>query len=465
MLATPFAPCLKRLSLFVVLCFTAACSAEPPPPPNIVLVVIDALRADHLNHYGYHRDTASGIDDFVASSTRFADCSAQAPWTIPSVASLFTGLNTARHRTNTFGAALPTEFTTVAESLQQNGWNTAAISFNPGVRRELNFDQGFDAFDEFLGKAADYPHMEEMISRTADWFQSPPRQPFFLYLHSMNVHGPYRVPTEASEKVLGRPPSEEFTYYGDLMKGILSNGQLELREQVGDTYLESLTDKYDTAVRYSTDQLAEFFALMAQNQLYDDALIIVTADHGEELFDHGGFSHGWSLHSESLHVPLFIKLPGQRQGGVVESRVNLIDLFPTILEVAGIRSELNLDGSSLVPLILGNGDPDSDQERERLTQTDWDRRCVARGISARGFRLVEIERNYEGLRNVVRMYDLAGDPREEDDVSAQHPQIVQELRRELHRRFDELARAAGPQPENRKGQLDQERLRALGYVE
>ena len=463
MLPTTCPQYLKRLPLFVVLCFTVACSTEPSP--NIVLVVIDALRADHLNHYGYHRDTASGIDDFVASSTRFADCSAQAPWTNPSMASLFTGLHTVRHRTNTFGAALPTEFTTLAESLQGNGWNTAAISFNPGVRSELNFDQGFDSYDEFLGKASAYPHMEEMIKRVAAWFQNPPQQPFFLYLHSMNVHGPYRVPKEARDKVLGRPPGREFKYYGDLMKDILNNGQIELREQVSDAYLESLTDKYDTAVRYSTDQLAQLFALMTQHQLYDDALIIVTADHGEELFDHGGFSHGWALHRESLHVPLFIKLPGQGQGRVVESRVNLIDLFPTILEVAGIRPDLNLDGTSLVPLIMGYGDSNSDQDRERLTQTDWDRRCVARGISAQGFRLIEIERNYERVENVVRMYDLARVPREENDVSGLHPKIAQELRQELHRRFDELAQKAGPQPENRKDQLDQERLRVLGYVD
>ncbi|MEN8165675.1 MAG: sulfatase-like hydrolase/transferase, partial [Acidobacteriota bacterium] len=322
-----------------------------------------------------------------------------------------------------------------------------------------------NAFDGFLGKADAYPDMEEMISRTAAWFQSPPREPFFLYLHSMNVHGPYRVPKEANEKVLGRPPGEEFIYYGDLMKGILSKGQLELREQVRGPYLESLIDKYDTAVRYSTDQLAVLFAVMAQNQLYDDALIIVTADHGEELFDHGGFSHGWSLHRESLHVPLFIKIPGQRQGGVVESRVNLIDLFPTILEVAGITPELNLDGSSLVPLVLGHRDSNPGHERERLTETAWGRRCVARGISKNGFRLIDIERNYERVENEVRMYDLAGDPHEENDVSAQHPRIVQELRQELHRRFDELAQATGPQPENRKDQLDQERLRVLGYVE
>ncbi len=464
MLIDPTPLLTKCLALFVVVSMMAACSPEPPPP-NVVLVVIDALRADHLNHYGYNRDTASAIDDFVASSTRFADCSAQAPWTNPSVASIFTGLHPARHRTNTFGAALPTEFTTVAESLRESGWNTAAISFNPGVRSELDFDQGFQSYDEFLGKSTAYPHMEEMVSRVGAFLDEQPQQPFFLYLQPMNVHGPYRVPKKARSNLLGRPPGREFRYYGDVMNGILRKRQFELREQVPGPYLESLIDKYDTAIRYSTDQLADLFALLSQHQLYENALIIVTADHGEELFDHGGFSHGWSLHQESLHVPLFIKLPGQSDDSVVENPVNLIDLFPTILEATGIKTDLDLDGRSLVPLILGTGEPESNQDRERLTQTDWKGRCVARGISTKGFRLIEIERNYERVGNVVRMYDLVGDPHEEVDISGLRPQIAEEMRQELHRRFDELTQKAGPEPENRKDQLDQERLRALGYVE
>ncbi|RLE18987.1 MAG: hypothetical protein DRJ65_20745 [Acidobacteria bacterium] len=460
----PNRPWMKVLALFFLVSAMGACSAEPPPP-NVVLVVIDALRADHLNQYGYHRDTASAIENFAASSTRFADCSAQAPWTKPSVASLFTGLQTARHRTNTFGMALPTELTTVAEILKSRGWNTAAISFNPNICSELDFDQGFESFDEFLGKSTAYPHMEEMISRVATWLDGQPEQPFFLYLQPMNVHGPYRVPKQARANLLGQPPGREFKYYGDWMKGILRKGEFELRDQVRGPYLESLIDQYDTAIRYSTDQLAELFAMLSRHQLYDDTLIIVTADHGEELFDHGGFSHGWSLHREALHVPLFIKLPGQSDQGVVKVPVNLIDLFPTILEAAGIETDLDLDGRSLVPLILGHGEPDSDQSRERLTQTAWKSRCVARGISSRGFRLIEIERNYERVENELRLYDLDGDPREENDISGRHPQITKELRQELHRRFDELTQAGGPQPENRKDLLDQDRLRALGYVE
>jgi arylsulfatase A-like enzyme len=455
----------------VILVLTAAVAAgcaapePPPPPPNIVLVVVDTLRADHLSQYGYPRETSIAIDDFAVASATFRDCAAPAPWTNPSVATLMTGLHTARHLANEFGAVLPDELDTVAEVLRDNGWDTAAISFNPGVRSELNFHQGFEHFDEYVGKAGAYPHMEEMVSRVGAWLENRASGPFFLYLQPMNCHGPYRVPAEAKKRLLGRPPGTQFKYYQEPMQGILRRGELELRDQVSDEYLQSLVDKYDTAVRYSTDQLAELFSLLAAKSLYDDALIIVTADHGEELFDHGGFSHGFSLHRELVHVPLFVKLPGQTDGVVVERRVGLEDVMPTVLEVAGIDADLDLDGRSLVRMAtfgdLGHGG----EEPTRLSQTSWEGRCIARGATKGNYRLLEIAWNYERLSNVTRLYDVAADPGETLDLAADHPEVARRLLDDLRSRFAEAARLAGPEPVNRKDQLDQERLRALGYVE
>lgn len=455
----------NRCLITLIVAVAAAGCADPPPPPNIVLVTVDALRADHLTQYGYSRDTSGGIDEFVASSATFLDCSASAPWTNPSVATLFTGLHTARHRTNDFGAVLPDELTTVAEALRDGGWVTAAISFNPGVRSELNFNQGFTHFDEYVGKAGAYPHMEEMIGRVGTWLEDRPPGPFFLYLQPMNVHGPYRVPPNARSRLLGRPPGKEFKYYGEPMQGILRRAELELREQIPEAYLQSLTDKYDTAVRYSTDQLAELFSLLALHDLYDDALIIVTADHGEELFDHGGFSHGFSLHRELMHVPLFIKLPGQSSAVEVQRRVGLTDIMPTVLDVAGVTADLDLDGRSLVRLAKSGDVEPAALESRRLSQTSWEGRCVARGMTDGDYRLLEIARNYERLTDVVRLYDVSSDPGERRDLAADLPEVAHGLLEELRHRFDELAQGAGPQPVNRKEQLDQERLRALGYVE
>jgi hypothetical protein len=220
----------KRILCAAVLAVALGCARPappvppPPPPPNIIMVVIDTpARRPTESVRLWSRDLACagrlrGEGDDVPGLRRAAG------WTNPSVASLFTGLHTARHRTNAFGAVLGEEHTTLAEVLRDGGWSTAAISFNPGVRSELNYDQGFEHFDEFLGKSSKYPHMEEMIDRAIEWIDDRPPGPFFLYLQPMNVHGPYRVPPEARTALLGRPPSNEFKYYARTHEGDPATG-------------------------------------------------------------------------------------------------------------------------------------------------------------------------------------------------------------------------------------------------
>ena len=142
---------MKRSFGMVLLALAAAVSpmsgCAPERPPNIVLIVIDTLRADHLSHYGYGRPTAPALDGFAETATLFTDCTSPAPWTVPSVASVMTGLHPARHRLHRMGFALPEDLVTVAEVLQDGGWQTAAASFNPYIRPDFGFDQGFDLFE------------------------------------------------------------------------------------------------------------------------------------------------------------------------------------------------------------------------------------------------------------------------------------------------------------------------------
>jgi arylsulfatase A-like enzyme len=455
------------LPVLLALAAVAGCGRlESDQPPNVIVVVVDALRADHLSHYGYGRDTAHGLDAFAAHATRFTDCQAPTSWTNPAVASLFTGLHTARHRANAFGAVLPAELRTLAEMLRAGGWRTAAVSFNPGIRTELGFDQGFDEFDQFLGKSTAYPDISEMVTRVEGWLDRRPQGPFLLYLHPMNVHGPYRVPEEYQEVLLGRAPSPEFRYYADYMRAILRRGELEVRKQVPASYLQSLVDKYDTAIRHTSDQLARLFELLEDRDLYDHSLIVVTADHGEELFDHGGFSHGYTLHHEVLHVPLYVKLPGQSEGRVVEEAVTLMDVTPTVLDLLGIDVELEFDGRSLAPLLTVEGESSLPPAKPMVYQVVRPGRCRARAIAGERFKLIEIAGNYEGLRDAVRLYDRTTDPGETEDVAAGRPEVVTRLHNNLHGRLTQLARrAVVKEPEIRLDALDQERLRELGYVD
>jgi arylsulfatase A-like enzyme len=378
-----------------------------------------------------------------------------------------TGLHPVHHRLQRLGFALPEDLPTLAEALREGGWNTAAISFNPAVRTDFGFAQGFDLFQDHRGKFGTYPDIAAMVRRVDKWLDDDPSQPFFLYLQPMNVHGPYKVPARERSVLLGRPPGGQFRYFREPMRSIMRKGRLDLRDEVDPAYLQSLVDKYDTAVRYTTDQVARILAMLSNRGLFDNTLIIITADHGEELFDHGGFNHGTSMYGELLHVPLYVKMPGQRQGSRVSAPVSLLDIVPTVLDVAGLRSLHDLDGTSLVPLLEQPLAAASFDRRPRVYQCAWRNHFVGSAIARGNFKLVRIDSNYERVTDAWLLYDLESDPGEHSDLSEIRGEVVSRLRYDLERAIARYESQAGPVPEDRRALLDRDldRLRALGYVE
>lgn len=184
------------------------------------------------------------------------------------------------------------------------------------------------------------------------------------------------------------------------MYSILQKGDLVAREKVTDIYQQSLHEQYETAIRYETDVLGQLFAQLKQMGRYDNTLIVLTADHGEELFEHGGFSHGYSLYQEVLRVPLWIKLPGQTQAQVIQDRVSLADITPTILAAVGVPVEVGgMDGRSLEPLLKGEILP----AQPLLFDVKWKRRIVARALLDGPWKLIDVNQNYEGLKNVKKI--------------------------------------------------------------
>ena len=433
--------------------------------PNVVLVVIDTLRPDHLNHYGYPRPTAAAFDSFAADATRFEEAFSPSSWTAPSAASLHTGLLPTRHRLAEYGAGLNADVVTLAETLHAAGWRTVGHSFNHHVSRKTGFGQGFDDFDDFLGGSQVYPDVSVMVDRVATWLENKPAAPFFLYLQPMNTHGPYRVPVADETALLGRAPSQTFQYYGPLMTDIVKGGRLARRAEVTPAYLESLREQYDTAIRYTTDQVGRVFAMLRAAGLYDQSLIIVTADHGEELFDHGGFSHGYSLHRELLRVPLYVKLPGQRQASTVRARTSLVDVVPTVLDVLGLPHPEPTDGLSLRALLPGAPPTTAPwQDRTLVHEVDWPERCVARAIVSGPHKLIEVERNYEGHRDEILLFDVERDPGETTNLASTQPEVVGRLRTALGQAMAQAKATAVGRSEIVIRELDQERLRALGYL-
>jgi arylsulfatase A-like enzyme len=439
---------------------------EASPRPNVILIVVDTLRADHLSHYGHELPTAEPLDPLRDRATLFTQAYAPAPLTGPSTASLLTGLLPARHGALVHGVRLNGELRTLAEILRDHGWHTAAVSFNVNVSTKTGFDQGFDRFDDHLGRTLQYPDVGEMVEKVRAWLAEPIREPFLLYLQPMNVHGPYRVPKSRRRSLLRRPPTGGFVYYGYPMREIMTAGRLDLRDEVGPGILRSLSEQYDTAIRYTFEELAAILALLESRGRFDESLLVLAADHGEELFDHGGFSHGYSLHREVLHVPLYVKLPGQRRSARVETPVSLVDVVPTLIDALGLEVPRALDGRSLLLRIRAALDGGvQEPPRPLLFQTAWVQRAVERAMLSGRHKLIEIERNYEGLRDAVRLYDVRDDPAEQRDLAARRPDLVESLRREMRDRFRALEERALPAGPTVVEEMDRRRLEALGYLD
>lgn len=388
------------------------------PRPNVLLVVIDTLRKDHLGLYGYGKPTSPRLDALARESVVFDRCVAASSWTEPSTASLLSGLYPARHGCHEY-AAVPDDALMLAEVLKEAGYRTLGLSGNPNASPLFGFKQGFDRFWLRGDDAArEYPDVSEIIDEAEKLLASDDEAPLFLYLHLMNVHGPYLSPPGWRERFL-EPPASDFAFRNPLWMDIMRRTMLERRADVTPAHLRDLAARYDGAIAWTDEVVGRFLAGRRAQRGYERDLVIVTSDHGEELFDHGGFGHGQTLHGEVVDVPLVVRRPGGTGAGSrVDAPVSLVDLPATILELAGLLPEPARgrfgDGLSLVPLMDGGS-----LVRDQPIVAQLDR--VAQGkaflVEQWPLRAIAIEQDYMQRFDVFELYDVAADPREEHDLA------------------------------------------------
>jgi choline-sulfatase len=444
--------------------------------PNIVLVVVDALRADHLSQYGYGLDTSPALNELSRHATLFKSAYSPSSWTVPSVASLFSGLSPPRHKIINSGDALSSDLITLAELLQENDYETAGFSYNHHIAKKTSFDQGFKSFIDHERSILSYPDISKMMKEIENWRNGyRGSKPFFLYLQPMNCHGPYRVPACHEKDLLGRSPNRKFRYYDEIMSEIMWKGRIEKRDEVTDEYLKSLEEQYDTAIRYSTDRVGELLTKLKQWDLYDDSMIIVTADHGEELFDHGGFSHGYSLYEEVVHVPLLIKMPFQKRSQTINDPVTLMDIYPTVLEALDIDLDHFVDGQSVLSLLkkgqyltqrFENEDAAcSYKEKPLFFHLDWPERGKIRAIRWKENKLIEIEQDFSGQKNTHFLFNLKNDPAEKINIIENNAKLSNTLSSQLKAQWKIFSTGALGSPRNVLSEMDKEVLKALGYMQ
>lgn len=419
--STALARCLPLLALLLAL----ACTPSPSPP-DVVLVDLDSVRTDHLSHAGYDLPTAASLDGFRKQATFFTAARSTSSASATGTASLLTGLRARSHGVGGSEPRLAPRFETLAERLRRGGWHTAGLSHDPGIGPSTGFDQGFDRFDAAAGRVEDHPDAEAMVAWVREWLASDPPAPFFLYLHPMSAGPPYRVPPDHQSVLLGRPPSRLLPFGGKLMRALTRPGSTRLRSQLGAEQIRSLVEQYDTAVRYTLDCVADVLAMLQTSGHLENAVVVITANHGEELFDHQGFGHGRTLYEEVLRVPLYVKQPGRAGPPTLDVPVSITDVVPTVLELVGLDAS-GTDGRSLVPLLRGDAAHAAD--RDFLHEIDAPahhsyQRALLRGRQ----KLIEIGRSRTDRLRIFRLFDLVIDPGERHDLSGESPDIVERLR-------------------------------------
>jgi arylsulfatase A-like enzyme len=444
---------------------------EKKVPPSVVVILVDTLRADFLGTYGFDGPVSPAIDRFASESVQFEHAFAQAPWTKPSIASLFTSLAPETHRVlshdGKYGDAehastevLPEDASTLAESLQNAGYATAAFVANPWLLREHGFAQGFDLFDQRKGSPLP-PRASMMLDAARQWIGARPKdRPFFAYVHLMDVHGPYDAPDADYDAVRESPGLGPSRALDDATLAQL-RPYLRRARWVNATSARDLREwraRYAAGVHALDRQLGAFLAALAKSGVLDRTLVVITADHGEELADNGGWDHGFRLYEHQLHVPLLMRLPGGARGGSrVQEIVSLIDVMPSVLGQAAIAPPATAQGRDLSPLLAG-ADGGAGKGESFAGGVKWSPEMHS--LRAPGWKLIE-----DGGANAVEIFDLTADPTEQKNVAPARPEEQARLSGELAAHRRELAAKPSLTPE--KAAVSDEmkkRLEALGYA-
>jgi len=316
--------------------------------PDMLLYVIDTLRADHVGCYGYSRDTTPYIDAFAKENARYHNAYATSSWTKPSGASILTGLLPRNHHTNIRNAKLPDEVMTLAEILHKHGYYTVAFMTNGAMADYFGFNQGFSEFISFPedhDSRAVHVRSDVVNTRVFEFLQeyvkTPDRKPLFMMIWSTDPHDPY-TPPEHARKLFDIHQYTPLDIDLKLLTTIRHQGFEPTASQI-----EFMKARYDQEIFANDDSFGSLLDRLNSLGLYQEMTIVLTADHGEEFFEHKGVGHGLTLYNEQLRVPLIIKTP-QIAPGAYDEIVQITDIYPTILDCLDIDEPYPLDGISLL---------------------------------------------------------------------------------------------------------------------
>jgi arylsulfatase A-like enzyme len=423
------------------------------PRPNVIVVSIDTLRSRNLRAYGYQRNTAPFIDSLAETGALFEDAITTSVTTAPSHMSLFTGLYPVGHGIRRGSEVKHASVRTLAEVFRAADYQTVAFTENGYLVRPRGFGEGFGEYTENRAAPIDPAEPAATVptdarvtfSQARDWMTANQRRPFFAFIHTYEVHTPYRA----------RPPHA--SKFAD--DGLPGPEDPDIRKE---------RDNYDREIGVVDDELRALFATLESRGLDQNSIVVVLADHGEEFHEHGLLQHGGDVYDEALRIPLIFWSPGRIGGGLrIAGPVSLIDVAPTLLDLVGLPQLEALDGVSLRDALLGTAAVEPRQLFAEAVSPrrwvgiwqfeNWNPPLVAVRSSDSKF---IVHRPTHGEREPTRRFDLVRDPLEREPlpvVGAQLAQVEALVDGYLSRAVPAAAPPVSPDV--------RDRLRALGYGE
>lgn len=384
---------------------------------NVLLIIVDTLRADHLGCYGYQRATSPNIDKMAKEGVLFSNAFSQNNATRASITSILTGMYPISHGVIRNPSSedregwLDERVPILAEMLKARDYSTLAVD-----SKELWFKRGFDSYSLIPGDL----HADAAVPEAINLLKGNSQRPFFLFLHTIDPHTPGLAPPS---------PYDEMFYHDNLYSRDYDRELFNILQSVVYTpeELNQGIARYDGAVAFADCYLGKLFKTLEELGVADDTLIVFTGDHGESLGEHNIFFDHHGLYDPTIHVPLILKCPGRLPGGKsIDGLVQHVDVVPTILELLGIPKTAGMDGTSLMPLIMG-------KKKEIYSEIYVEEASYQRKRAIRTKKWKFIKAIKPGIHwtPLKELYDLEDDPGEEVNLFKEAKDVAQEIEERL----------------------------------
>lgn len=430
-------------------------------PPNVILILVDAMRADKLGPYGYTaRNTTPNLNRFASRGVVFENTISQAGWTVPSVASLFTGVDPQAHRVLRYNNtnrvemdALSLDHQTIAEQFKGAGYSTSAFMKSIVVDSGRGFSQGFDLFEVVKPhqNQADGDSARELTDAVLLWLeqQKTAGKPFFTYIHYMDTHSPYKAPEPYYSKYRA-------AYYAGPISGAHMQIENDYKKPgkvpAPEDILQTLA-LYDSEIEYWDSQFGRLMQALVGSGMDPNTIVVVTADHGEAFWEHGANVFHEHLYQENIHIPFIVKGPGVKVGRL-SHWAQSIDIAPSLADLAGVPKGQHWMGRSQAAVMRGTGAapllPVYAEYSEKRTL-----------IEQSGMKLLL------GDPAGPMLFDLKKDPQERNNLAATQPDVVNRLKALIDARAAEGKALAANFSNEEKTEMSPEQIQqlcALGYL-